>query len=75
MGATEDAQLMELFHHDTSLKNHKKKNEEPYVKTDICLDCEQPIPKERKEKVPNCERCVRCQALHEERERAALQRR
>lgn len=30
-----------------------------------CLDCEEPIPQARREKMPGCLRCVDCEAMHE----------
>lgn len=30
-----------------------------------CIDCGQPIPAERRLKVPGCQRCIDCQATHE----------
>lgn len=27
-----------------------------------CIDCEEPIPADRRKAVPGCERCIECQA-------------
>lgn len=32
---------------------------------EICEDCEDEIPEERRKKQPGCTRCVACQSLHE----------
>jgi len=32
---------------------------------EICADCEEPIPEPRRQAVPGCQRCIHCQALHE----------
>lgn len=32
---------------------------------EICEDCEDEIPAERRKKQPGCTRCVACQSLHE----------
>ncbi|MFQ2148298.1 TraR/DksA C4-type zinc finger protein [Aeromonas jandaei] len=30
-----------------------------------CIDCDDPIPQERREAIRGCERCTDCQAIHE----------
>lgn len=30
-----------------------------------CIDCDDPIPQERREAIRGCERCTDCQTLHE----------
>ena len=31
----------------------------------FCIDCERKIPKKRRQAVPGCERCVKCQEIFE----------
>lgn len=31
-----------------------------------CIDCEELIPKARRDKMPGCVRCVKCQSIFEE---------
>ncbi|MFM5811233.1 TraR/DksA C4-type zinc finger protein [Aeromonas veronii] len=30
-----------------------------------CIDCDDPIPQERREAIRGCERCADCQTIHE----------
>lgn len=30
-----------------------------------CIDCDDPIPQERREAIRGCERCTDCQTIHE----------
>jgi phage/conjugal plasmid C-4 type zinc finger TraR family protein len=33
--------------------------------SDICVDCEEPIPEARRRAVPHCRRCIECQRSFE----------
>jgi len=51
---------------DDALSRHHPHS--PTVQHAFCIDCEQAIPKERLAKVPDAERCVECQTVHEKQE-------
>jgi len=54
-------------HNAAALADHRAKMAEQAAapSLEICEDCEDDIPAERREKQPGCTRCVACQSLHE----------
>lgn len=54
-------------HNAAALADHRAKMAEQTAapSLEICEDCEDDIPAERRKKQPGCTRCVACQSLHE----------
>lgn len=50
-------------HLKAALANRSKQNERESRM--YCVDCEEPIPEERRQAVPGCERCIICQTALE----------
>jgi DnaK suppressor protein len=61
------------FSNDLAIRQHQIDHELPdqLVVDGVveCLNCEEEIPAERLEALPNCVRCIDCQTAHEIRER------
>lgn len=53
---------------DDEMARRHRNSDRPLVIHQICVDCEQPIPTQRLEKMPSAKRCVECQTLFEEQE-------
>lgn len=60
----EDAAGMEeeSIHRVASILNAKNLQDNP---SDFCLDCKVKIPEERREVLPNCRYCIKCQGEHD----------
>lgn len=49
------------------LERHQRRAAGQVASAEFCVDCEEPIPARRREKMPGCQTCVECQAVREAR--------
>ncbi len=65
MDILDQAQEAEEFFRRKAVAKHLKKEVPNSSSRTHCLDCGKPIPAARRERVPGCLRCVRCQQVYE----------
>lgn len=49
------------------LEQHQRRAAGQVASAEFCMDCDEPIPALRREKVAGCQTCVECQAVREAR--------
>lgn len=50
-----------------SLEQHQRRAVANAASAEFCVDCGEPIPAERREKVAGCQTCIDCQQVREAR--------
>ena len=65
----DSANALAEFTLNLALRQHQQAIGLEPVISDLCIDCQGLIPRERRAAVPFCVRCVTCQAIYEHEEK------
>jgi len=65
MDVTEEAQEFQAVYNARNLRDQQQAAALDAPGADVCADCGEPIPAERREALPSAVRCVDCQEYNE----------